>query len=241
MAFCNSEEFLLQKWVNLFATLSLLIMQQTNMSFKKFKDNIVPVYMKMLNNDTLHLKLLTFRSKNIKAMILNNMDYINKFDKIIIDVRDNCGGFVNEATELASLMIYNDIELDYKVVKRVNNKYLSERHIIKGTQLECFRNKKLFVLCNENTMSSAEYIFLRSLKLSNIKTKIIGTQTAGLSGQAKLYSLIDNCELQITNTRYFDFNDKELTTGVCPDIKVQSNIIDILNNIDTQLMYCMNL
>lgn len=210
-----------------------------NTNIKQF--NVAPIYIKSLSKDTIHLKVLSFRYKGIKEIILNNKNYIDTFNKIIIDIRDNSGGFINEAKELVSLIIDNDVELDYMVKKRNNNEHVCEKIMISSKSLECFRNKKVFVLCNENTMSSAEYIFLKSLILDNKVKKIIGTQTAGLSGQAKVYSLVDDCVLQVTNTKYLDSNDMEIKLGICPNIKVNNKISDFIEHIDTQLVYCMSI
>lgn len=209
------------------------IKQTINDEIKSINDNNLPVIIKNIDDDTLLIKILTFRMKNIDKYILDKSNLIKSKKTIIFDVRDNRGGFVEETKKLASMIIENDVTLDYKIISKngVENNY----NKVISNHNSIFSNKQIFILCNEYSMSSTEFVFIRSLVMGYNNVNVIGTLTAGMSGQAKVFSFNSGNILQVTVKKYLDEFDKEITIGYIPDKIVDISINDYINGIDTCL------
>lgn len=168
---------------------------------------------------------------------------INSNKTVVFDIRGNRGGFINETKDVTSLIINKDVTLEYKILSNVNSR--GEDVIIYSSNNSMFSNKKLFILCDEYTMSSAEFIFMQSLKICFPAIKIIGQQTAGLSGQAKIFNLSKKFILQVTTKKYIDKNNNEIKSGMYPNLLIDRNLDYYMNKtdpyIDTIKYLCSNL
>ncbi|HDR7339632.1 TPA: hypothetical protein QCX11_005872, partial [Bacillus anthracis] len=110
---------------------------------------------------------------------------------------------------------------------------------VTSNQISLFSKRKFFILCNGGTASSAEFIFLKGLLLSNEDLTIIGEQTAGLSGQAKIFTIDEKDIIQVTTKKFLSRQGKEIKEGIQPDYTVIPLICDIINNKDTLLNFCL--
>lgn len=185
------------------------------------------------DNGVLVIKILTFRVHGILDIMLKNKELISQSKVIVFDVRDNNGGFVNETKQLVSAIVSRDVNLDYRILSRSSlcDKYES----IVSHQNEMFRDKQFFIICNENTMSSAEFVFIGGLRAGVPGIKIVGRKTAGFSGQAKTFVLNTGDVLQLTTKRYVGVTGMELSDGYSPDIVVNYSIDDVVNNKDKDM------
>lgn len=209
-----------------------------NDEIKQIYDKNIPIILKDIDEDTLLIKISTFRVKNIDKYILDKSSLIKSKKRIIFDVRDNRGGFVEETKKVASMIIEDDVELDYKIISKSGiednyNKVISNHNNI-------FSSKDIFILCNEYSMSSTEFIFIRCLVMGYNNVKVIGTSTAGMSGQAKVFSFSSGDILQVTVKKYLDKFDQEITTGYIPDKIVDISINDYIKGIDRCLEMVMS-
>ena len=152
-------------------------------------------------DDTLYVKLPTFRMESM----IDRLETILKdgaSDKIIIDVRENKGGFIELAKRAAAFFLENDKVIGYTINKD-NIKCPIEIHV-KDSYLNKF--KKIIILTNENSGSCTETIFINALKNSSNKISIIGSKTMGLINQATEFKFNDGSLLQITTKKNLDIN-----------------------------------
>lgn len=77
-------------------------------------------------------------------------------------------------------------------------------------------------IANENTASSAEFIFIEGLlKSFGENVKIIGRTTQGISGQAAVLKVNEDVVLNMTVKRYYHKKGSELNLGYRPDYDVE--------------------
>lgn len=132
---------------------------------------------------------------------------------IILDLRDNPGGWVEDAVTVA------DRFLDKKLVVYCNTreeKHVDERYTKRGAD-----EIPLVVLVNENSASSSEIL---SCALQDYgRASIVGTQTFGKGIMQYVLNLSDNITgMQLTYCEYFSPNGHSVhEVGITPDIVVE--------------------
>ena len=157
---------------------------------------------------------------------------------LIIDLRNNGGGIVDEALEIANYILDKDSVILYEVDK--NNNETEEK-----TTDEPIINMPIVLLTNENTASSSE-ILAGALK-DHGKAKIVGTKTYGKGVIQQLLTLPDGSGLKITAEEYLTPNKTKINgVGIEPDEIVElpdsvENVLNVDRNEDTQLQKAMEL
>ena len=151
---------------------------------------------------------------------------------LIIDLRNNGGGIVDEALEIANYILEKDSVILYEVDKDNNE-------TVEKTTDDPIINMPIVVLTNENTASSSE-ILAGALK-DHKKATIVGEKTYGKGVIQQLLTLPDGSGLKITSEKYLTPNRTEINkVGIEPDEKVElpesiTNILNVEKNDDTQL------
>ena len=151
---------------------------------------------------------------------------------LIIDLRNNGGGIVDEALGIANYILDKDSVILYEVDK--NNNETEEK-----TTDDPIINMPIVLLTNENTASSSE-ILAGALK-DHGKATIVGTKTYGKGVIQQLLTLPDGSGLKITSEKYLTPNRTEINKiGIEPDEEVElpdtvKNVLDVERDEDTQL------
>lgn len=187
-------------------------------------------------------KTLTFEitRENIKInhvegkVLENNMGYIefNSFDEgcseefrtkleelkkqnitsLIIDIRNNGGGLVDEALEIADYIVEKGKTLLITVDKNGNE------DVTKAKQNPII-DLPIVLLINENSASASE-ILAGALK-DNGKVTIVGEKSYGKGVIQELLTLVDGSGLKITTSEYFTPNKNKINkVGITPDVEV---------------------
>lgn len=136
-----------------------------------------------------------------------------KINSLIIDLRNNGGGIVDEALDILEYILDKDSVMMITVNK--NN----EEDIEKATKKASI-NLPIVVLVNENTASASE-IFASALQ-DNDKATIIGTKTYGKGVIQELLTLSDGSGLKVTTEEYYTANRNKINkVGITPDVEVE--------------------
>lgn len=204
-------------------------------SFELKRENIKvnPVEGKVLQNNIGYIEFSSFdegTANEFKA----KFEELSKqgIKSLIIDLRNNGGGIVDEALEIADYILAKDDVILYEVDK--NNKEKIEK-----AKNDPIINMPIVVLTNENTASSSE-ILAGALKDHN-KAKIVGKKTYGKGVIQQLLTLPDGSGLKITAEEYLTPNKTKINKiGIEPDEKVElpdtvKNVLTIEEKDDTQL------
>ena len=151
---------------------------------------------------------------------------------LIIDLRNNGGGIVDQALEIADYMTDKDSVLLYEVDK--NNK-----ETVRKSKNDAIINMPIIILTNEGTASASE-ILAGALKDLG-KAKTVGTTTYGKGVIQQILKLNDGSGIKITIEEYQTPNRNKIhKVGIEPDEKVElpesvQNSLSIKESEDTQL------
>lgn len=155
----------------------------------------------ILNEDVAYIKIEEFNLSTAQEVerYLHAMK-ITGYNKLILDLRDNAGGYVDQAVLVARNFVPKGVitTLKYKNSNKdkVYMSYSKENPF------------KMVVLVNENTASSSE-ILAGALKDNGVK--LIGETTYGKGVFQSVYDLKDGGSIKITRGQYFT------PSGVCID------------------------
>lgn len=188
-----------------------------------------------------YLHIITFRSKNVIKEFNELTAQLKSIKYLVIDIRGNDGGLIEVASKMAGAFIKKDTFLGYQV-RRKNAKMVQEFDLPSEIRIpsyyELYNLKKIIVISDEFTMSSAEFIFLRALKL-NDEVVVIGNKTGGLAHGASVFTLFDGSKIQITTSKYLETNKEVVKEdGIEPNIYVEKDI-DCFT--DKQLAYALDI
>ena len=149
-------------------------------------------------------------------------------NKVILDLRDNGGGYVSAAKDLLGLWVDSQAILIQKSSK------LPDETTYASHGLATLSSMKTVVLVNGSTASASE-IVAGALKDYG-KATIIGETTYGKGVVQQLVNLSNGTLLKVTTAHWYTPNGNTINkTGIIPDIEVARSYDDINKNIDPQL------
>lgn len=223
-------------------TVKLEVLRGTEtLSFEIKRENIIvnPVEAEVLENNIGYIKFSSFDENTAEEFKTKFEELQSKGIKsLIVDLRNNGGGIVDEALEIADYFVDKDTVLLYEVDKDNNE-------TVKKAKDKAIINMPVIILTNENTASSSE-ILAGALKDLG-KAKIVGTKTYGKGIIQQILTLPDGSGLKITTEKYLTPNRTEINKiGIEPDEKVElpeelKDELNIEKEKDTQLQKAIEL
>ena len=176
--------------------------------------NINPITKEILENNIGYMKMLSFDSKTAKNFKEKLEELIKEgATSVILDLRNNGGGIVDESTKIADYLL----EKDKVIMQTKDNK--NKEEITKSTNNQVF-SLPIIILANENSASASE-ILIGALK-DNGRAKVIGTKTYGKGVIQTVMSLADGSGLKITTAEYFTPNGTAIhKLGIEPDEEIE--------------------
>ena len=194
---------------------------------------------KVLSNDIGYIKFTSFDETTAEDFKKQYQELAKKNIKsLIIDLRNNGGGIVDQALEIADYIADKDSVLLYEVDK--NNK-----ETVRKAKTDPIINMPIIILTNENTASASE-ILAGALKDLG-KAKTVGTTTYGKGVIQQILKLNDGSGLKITIEEYQTPNKNKINkVGIEPDEKVElpdsvESIFTIKESEDTQLQKAIDM
>lgn len=194
---------------------------------------------KVLSNDIGYIKFTSFDETTAEDFKKQYQELAKKNIKsLIIDLRNNGGGIVDQTLEIADYIADKDSVLLYEVDK--NNK-----ETVRKAKTDPIINMPIVILTNENTASASE-ILAGALKDLG-KAKTVGTTTYGKGVIQQILKLNDGSGLKITIEEYQTPNKNKINkVGIEPDEKVElpdsvESIFTIKESEDTQLQKAIDM
>ena len=133
-------------------------------------------------------------------------------DSLIIDVRDNSGGYLSSVTDMVSLFLNKS-----KIIYQLDTKGVVEQ-IYSRTNTS--RKYDIIVLVNQNSASASE-ILAAALQESYGAT-VVGVNTFGKGTVQKAYQLESGATVKYTVQKWLTPNGNWINdVGVTPDVKVE--------------------
>lgn len=146
---------------------------------------------------------------------------------VIIDLRNNSGGYLDVAIEVASR--FSDAE-DTIVIET----YKDRRENYKSEGGQKFSDIPIVVLVNKGSASASE--ILAGALRDNGHAKLVGEKTFGKGLVQEMKTLKDGSALKVTVARWLTPNGIDINeNGIEPDIKVELTLDDYLAGADPQL------
>ena len=185
---------------------------------------------RMIEDNIAYIQILDFDGGVAKEFKENYEDLKSKGAKsLIIDIRGNGGGVVDEAIDILEMICDKGSTLLIETDKDGNE-------TITKSEEEPIIDMPIVVLVNENSASASE-IFAGALKDYN-KATIIGTQTYGKGVIQTLMRLSDGSGLKTTTEEYCTPNRNKINkVGIEPNIIVElpDDIEELPEENETQL------
>ena len=185
---------------------------------------------KMLENNIAYIQVLDFDGGTAKEF-KENYEKLKEqgATSLIIDIRGNGGGVVDEAIDMLEMICDKNSTLLIETDKNGNEK------VIKSEKTPII-DVPIVVLVNGNSASASE-IFAGALK-DHEKATIIGTKTFGKGVIQTLLRLSDGSGLKMTTEEYCTPNRNKINKiGIEPNITVElpKDLDEVTEENDTQL------
>lgn len=166
------------------------------------------------NNNIGYIRITTFNINTDPELkeVLNEFKKDSDIQGIILDLRNNPGGLLDSAIEVAS-----------KFIKEGPVVHIKDRDGIVAT-IESRGNKypewPLFVLVNEGSASASEIV--AGAIQDTGRGKLMGEKTFGKGVVQQVFNLYDGSGIAITTSEYFTPNERSINhIGIEPDILVE--------------------
>lgn len=200
---------------------------------KREKIIVNPVEGKVIEKNIGYISFSSF-DENTSEEFKKKYEELSKqgIKSLIIDLRNNGGGIVDEALEIADYFTNKDEILLYEVNKENKEEVRKSKNV-------AIINIPTIILTNENTASSSE-ILAGALKDLG-KAKIVGKKTYGKGVIQSLLTLPDGSGIKITSEEYLTPNKTKINkVGIEPDVVVElpstiPNVLLVEEKDDTQL------
>lgn len=197
------------------------------------KIKVNPVEGKVIDNNIGYIEFTSFDETTAE-------DFKAKYEELkksnikslIIDLRNNGGGLVDQALEIADYIAEKDSVLLYEVDK-------NGKEEVKKSENDPIIKEPIIILTNENTASASE-ILAGALKDLG-KAKIVGTKTYGKGVIQQILSISDGSGIKITVEEYQTPNHNKINKiGITPDETVElpedvKSVLNVPEGKDTQL------
>jgi carboxyl-terminal processing protease len=145
---------------------------------------------------------------------------------LIFDLRDNGGGFLDQAVDVADIFLSEGVVLYERSSGGIDKKFDSDTGDL-GEKLP------LVVLVNAGSASASEIV--AGAIQDHGRGTLIGEPTFGKGSVQLVHTLSDGSELRVTIARWYTPNNKSISDeGITPDIEIPSPL-DLGGEDDTQL------
>lgn len=168
----------------------------------------------------------------------SNLDHVlNRLrfcDGIIIDIRDNGGGFLTNSEKLAE-RFFNEKTLVGYIMHKTGKGHTDfsepyEKYIEPPTDRIRYQ-KKVVVLTNRRCFSSSND-FVNAMKYAP-NAVIVGDKTGGGSGLPFSSELPNGWSVRFSASPMLNAEMEQIEFGIDPDVKVDMKQEDMLNDVDT--------
>lgn len=188
------------------------------------------VRFEMKENTIAYIRISRFgddTKKEFQDAVKQTLD--KKAKGLIIDMRNNPGGFLETSVDLASMML----PVDKIVVMEENG--AGDRKEIKSRGGDVLSKLPTAVLINEGSASASE-ILAGALKDNRDNVTLVGKKSFGKGSVQELISVSKDTAVKITVARWLTPSGNQINTiGITPDIEVSITRDDIENKRDPQL------
>lgn len=194
--------------------------------FDIVRDNIQveSVYARTIEDTNYAYVRVTSFDKKVSQRVEEELKKFKKLDGIILDLRNNPGGLLNQAVELSDLFIKDGVIVSQK------GRIKDENIVYKATKRTPYANTPLVVLTNNGSASASEIV--AGAIQDNKRGIIVGESTFGKGSVQVILPTEKKEALRLTIARYYLPSGRTIqAVGVTPDIKVEPGVVPHSDNL----------
>lgn len=176
------------------------------------------VYTRTISGNILYIRVTSFDKKVAADVKKAIKKYGDKSKGIILDLRNNPGGLLDQAVELTDLFV------DEGVIVSQKGRNKADDVTYKASKSNTITHLPLVVLVNEGSASASEIVSgaLQDLK----RAVIVGEKTFGKGSVQVVMPITETEGIKLTVARYYLPSGRTIqAVGVTPDIEVASGEI----------------
>ena len=179
--------------------------------------NIKSVKSRIYDDNIPYIRIASFQERTVDDLKKNMEETNAKVHApkgLIIDLRNNPGGLLNQAVAVSDLFLKSGIIVSTK--GRIKSMETVSTAKDDGNEPTC----PIVVLVNEGTASAAE--ILSGALQDNGKAIVVGTQTFGKGSVQTVIPMEDGSALKLTTAKYYTPKGRSIQAeGITPDITVK--------------------
>lgn len=161
---------------------------------------------------------VTSFDKNVTLDVRNGLKALGKFDGIVLDLRSNPGGLLNQAVDLSKLFIKTGIIVSQK------SRNKNENVDYKASANSPYADTPLVVLVNGGSASASEIV--AGALQDHKRAILIGEPTFGKGSVQMVIGLENNEAIKLTIAKYYLPSGRTIqAVGVQPDILVHPGVV----------------
>jgi carboxyl-terminal processing protease len=189
------------------------------------KIDIQSVYTKQIDDSILYIRVTSFDKKVVEGVKKAINQYKNKDKGIILDLRNNPGGLLDQAVGLVDLFVDKGIIVSQKGRTKTEDKEYD------ATTGATMTNMPMVVLINGGSASASEIV---SGSLQDHKRAVlVGTKSFGKGSVQVVLPISEDEAIKLTIARYYLPSGRTIqAVGVTPDIEVNEGQIKTDDNND---------
>lgn len=174
---------------------------------------IQSVYTKQIGDDILYIRVTNFDQKVVNNVRKELKKHIGHGKGLILDLRNNPGGLLDQAVGLVDLFVDSGIIVSQKGRNKADNK------TYKASRSTTITDMPMAVLVNGGSASASEIV---SGALQDHKRAVtVGEKTFGKGSVQVILPISDKDAIKLTIARYYLPSDRTIqAVGVTPDIIV---------------------
>ncbi|MEE6206999.1 MAG: S41 family peptidase [Alphaproteobacteria bacterium] len=201
-------------------------------TLKRDEIKIQSVKSEIKNDDILYIRISGF-NEDIDVAIKKAVDDArgklkNKLAGLVIDVRNNPGGLLDQAVKVSDLFLEQG--------EIVSTRSRNEEDTVKfsATAGDIAANLPIVVMINEGSASAAE--ILAGALQDHHRAVILGEKSFGKGSVQTVIPLRNSAAMRVTTARYYTPSGRSIQAkGIVPDIKVKQAKIEEIESYDLNI------
>ena len=196
---------------------------------------------RILDDNTGYIYCGTFSNEMGAGNLDEVFSYLAPCNGLILDIRNNTGGYMTSAEELAARFTNKEVLVGYmqhKTGKGHNDFSTLEEQLLKPSK--GIRWQKKVVLLTNRSVFSAANEFTKYMKCCPNVT-VVGDHTGGGAGLPFSSEIPNGWSVRFSACPMYDTNKQSTENGIDPDFSVQLSDDDVALGLDTIIEYARKL
>lgn len=166
------------------------------------------------------------------SLLEKNKTAIQSAGKLIIDLRNNPGGSLQEVADMLSDFVDKD-----QPVVITTSRYSEEEIVSSGRKTIDFSKIKIIILINSSTASASEIMAGTIKDYFPANTIIVGETSYGKGSVQYLQPFSDNSSFKLTVAHWYTGKNRKAieAVGIKPDVEVITNFSELRHGYDRQM------